>query len=102
MLHLPGITDSLCSRRSFVASGATGVLASGLNQGRLSAHAPNHQTPISTCIFLTLYGGPSQLDTWDMKPQASAEIRGEYQPISTKVPGCLLYTSDAADEHRDV
>jgi hypothetical protein len=34
-----------------------------------------------------LYGGPSHLDTWDMKPGAPREIRGEYQPISTSVPG---------------
>jgi hypothetical protein len=34
-----------------------------------------------------LYGGPSQLDTWDMKPDAPVEIRGHYQPISTSVPG---------------
>jgi hypothetical protein len=32
-------------------------------------------------------GGPSQLDTWDMKPNAPAEIRGPYKPIKTNVPG---------------
>ncbi|MCA9094803.1 MAG: DUF1501 domain-containing protein [Planctomycetaceae bacterium] len=39
------------------------------------------------CIFIFLNGGPSQLDTWDMKPHAPANIRGELQPIPTKVPG---------------
>ena len=39
------------------------------------------------CIFVFLNGGPSQLDTWDMKPDAPAEIRGELQPIATKTPG---------------
>ena len=39
------------------------------------------------CIFLFLYGGPSQIDTWDMKPEAPVEFRGEFQPIRTAVPG---------------
>src|SRR5205823_1593570 len=39
------------------------------------------------CIMLFLVGGPSQLDTWDMKPDAPAEIRGPYKPIKTNVPG---------------
>src|SRR5207249_3903552 len=34
--------------------------------------------------------GPSQIDTWDMKPAASAEYRGEFQPIRTTVPGIQL------------
>ena len=38
-------------------------------------------------IQLFLVGGPSQLDTWDMKPDAPAEIRGPYKPIKTNVPG---------------
>jgi len=37
--------------------------------------------------MITLYGGPSQIDTWDMKPDAPIEIRGEYQPIRTGIPG---------------
>lgn len=39
-----------------------------------------------SCIFIYLYGGPSHLDIWDMKPHAPAEIRGEFRPIQTKVP----------------
>lgn len=44
----------------------------------------------NSCIFLFLFGGPSQIDLWDMKPDAPAEIRGEFQPISTSVPGIQL------------
>src|SRR5205823_6554976 len=40
-----------------------------------------------SCIFLCLYGGASQIDTWDMKPDAPAEIRGPYKPIRTATPG---------------
>ena len=41
----------------------------------------------ANCIMLFLVGGPSQLDNWDMKPNAPAEIRGPYKPIKTNVPG---------------
>ena len=40
--------------------------------------------------MLFLVGGPSQLDTWDMKPEAPAEIRGPFKPIATKVPGVQI------------
>ena len=43
-----------------------------------------------SCIFVLLCGGPSHLDTWDMKPNAPASYRGPYQPISTKVPGMRI------------
>ena len=39
------------------------------------------------CILLVLTGGPSHLDTWDMKPNAPSEIRGPFRPIRTNVPG---------------
>ncbi len=46
--------------------------------------------PVRSCIFVFYYGGPSHLDTYDMKPLAPAEIRGEFQPISTSVPGLAV------------
>src|SRR2546421_647273 len=39
------------------------------------------------CILLFLVGGPSQLDTWDPKPDAPAEVRSPFKPIDTNVPG---------------
>ncbi len=41
-------------------------------------------------IFLYLYGGPSQIDIWDMKPDAPVEYRGEFRPMHTSVPGTLM------------
>lgn len=41
----------------------------------------------NSCVFIFLFGGPSQIDLWDMKPDASAEIRGEFKPAATKVAG---------------
>lgn len=43
-----------------------------------------------SCIFVLLCGGPSHVDTWDMKPNAPDSIRGPYEPISTKVPGMRI------------
>jgi len=43
--------------------------------------------PIKSCIVVFFYGGPSHLDTYDMKPDAPLEVRGEFRPIDTTVPG---------------
>jgi hypothetical protein len=40
-----------------------------------------------SCILIFAWGGPSHLDTWDLKPDAPAEVRGEFRPIATSVPG---------------
>src|SRR5947209_595060 len=45
---------------------------------------------IKSCIFLFLYGGPSHLDTFAMKPAAPAEVRGEFKPIASSVPGLRI------------
>jgi hypothetical protein len=56
----------------------------GLLQAR--AAAPRRGSADS-CIYLFLWGGPPQHDTFDLKPDAPAEIRGEFRPIRTNVPG---------------
>ena len=43
-----------------------------------------------SCIFILLCGGPSHIDTWDLKPDAPAEIRGPYRPAATTVPGMRI------------
>ncbi|MCA9090862.1 MAG: DUF1501 domain-containing protein [Planctomycetaceae bacterium] len=43
-----------------------------------------------SCIFILLCGGPSHVDTWDMKPEAPLEYRGPYDPIATRVPGMRI------------
>jgi hypothetical protein len=43
-----------------------------------------------SCVFIFLFGGPSHIDLWDMKPSAPDEIRGEFQPVSTSVPGIQM------------
>ena len=41
----------------------------------------------NSCVFLFLFGGPSHIDLWDMKPAAPVEVRGEFKSIATNVPG---------------
>lgn len=75
------------SRRDFLHAGALSYL--GLSMpGFFQAKAEGlvDTTKDKNCIFLFLVGGPSQLDTFDMKPDAPAEIRGPYKPIRTNCP----------------
>src|SRR3954467_5293998 len=46
--------------------------------------------PAKGIIMVLLPGGPTHLDTFDLKPDAPAEIRGEFRPIATNVPGLDL------------
>jgi hypothetical protein len=69
-----------------LALGAPGAVAAGVDSKRgLGGGAAER-----SCIFILLCGGPSHLDTWDLKPAAPAEIRGPYQPIATAVPGMRI------------
>lgn len=61
--------------------GVVAARVDGSSQGRAAK---------KSCIFVLLCGGPSHLDTWDLKPAAPAEIRGPYQPIATAVPGMRI------------
>lgn len=45
-------------------------------------------SPLRSCILIFCNGGPSHLDTFDMKPDAPTEVRGEFRPIATSEPGC--------------
>lgn len=42
------------------------------------------------CIVLFMWGGPAQQETWDMKPDAPEQVRGEFRPIETNVPGLMI------------
>lgn len=73
-------------RRQLLKMTAGSAAAMLLNQTAF-AKPLSAARPIKSCIVVMLYGGPSHLDTWDMKPRAPREVRGEYQAISTSVPG---------------
>lgn len=80
-------------RRSLLrawAGGSMGALVSSLlsrRQARGDTPAGGHARRIRSCIVVYYYGGPSHLDTYDLKPRAPAEVRGEFKPIATSVPG---------------
>ena len=76
-------------RRDFLHAGSLSMLGLGLAQflGLKALGAVDKEKKDVNCIMLMLVGGPSQLDTWDMKPDAPIEIRGPYKPIKTNVPG---------------
>jgi hypothetical protein len=84
------------SRREFLRFGGLGALGLSLPSllGARSASAATDRTPsfgrAKHCILLFLTGGPSQLDTFDPKPDAPAEIRGEFRPIQTATPGLVF------------
>jgi hypothetical protein len=80
------LTHRLFSRRQILQAGAIGYL--GLSLPRLlRAEATRTTATADSCILVFLNGGPSHLDMWDMKPDAPKEIRGEFKPIATTVPG---------------
>jgi hypothetical protein len=75
------------NRRDFLRIGALGL--SGLSLAdvlRLRAEAGT-QAPARSVIMICLAGGPSHIDTYDLKPGASAEYRGDFKPIKTNVSG---------------
>jgi uncharacterized protein (DUF1501 family) len=92
MVH--GTTRSWTRRRFLhtTALGAFGLTLPRLLELEAQAQAQGKRRKGRPCslIFLFLYGGPSQIDIWDMKPEAPAEYRGEFKPIQTAVPGIHL------------
>ncbi len=91
MLHSP------LSRRELLQLSAAGIAGASLSGwlGVLAAHAdaqPTRGRKHKSCILLWMDGGPSHVDTFDPKPEARAEVRGELKAIQTEVPG--LYVSE--------
>ena len=83
------------SRRDFLVAGALGELAFGLPAANRAAGGEQPRGDATFCrakraLLLFLTGGPPQHDTWDMKPDAPANIRGELKPIATSVPGIQI------------
>ncbi len=85
-------------RREFLRLGALALGGLGLSDllaARAAAGTPAADTSV---ILFWMWGGPSQFETYDPKPDAPAEIRGPFRPISTSVPGmdlCELFPLQA-------
>jgi len=84
-------TVRLCdgvTRRDFLHAGSLSFMGLSLSQFlALKAQGAVPEDRQKNCIVLFLMGGPSQLDTFDPKPEAPAEVRGPYKAISTNVDG---------------
>ena len=80
---------ALDSRRWFLQTGVAGIAGVSLPEllRRRAEAAFSGVADRKAVILIWLSGGPSQLDTWDPKPDAPAEIRGPFNSISTKIPG---------------
>ncbi len=87
-MRTPTFCDGI-TRRDFVRVGALGSL--GLASALREAHAADAKPAKATnAVFVYLGGGPSHIDTFDPKPDAPAEIRGEFKPIATNVNGVTI------------
>jgi hypothetical protein len=104
MLSIRGGGVRLCDgidRREVLRIGGlgfTGLMWSDYLRSRATAATRNQKRSSSACgfgkakacILVFNYGGPSHLETWDPKPDAPKEIRGEFRPIATSVPGLTI------------
>src|SRR4051812_20466779 len=77
------------SRRDFLKAGTLGAM--GLSLAGYLRHAAaaeaEGRTVDKNAVLIFLSGGQTHLDTWDLKPEAPAEVRGEFKPIKTTVAG---------------
>jgi hypothetical protein len=74
-------------RRDFLRVGALGAGLSLSGYLRLASAGDVARAKAKSAIFINLTGGPSHMDTFDLKPDAPAEFRGQFNPIKTNAPG---------------
>lgn len=88
------MNDLQMNRRQALTAGGLGALSLGMPGVVMGSDALDGQgnavASEKSCIFVLLCGGPSHIDTWDMKPNAPASYRGPYLPIATKTPGMRI------------
>lgn len=95
---------SSLARRDFLKIGAGAAIGLGLPMPRTGrAAAVGRNNPSRSVILVNLTGGLSHLDSLDMKPEAPSEVRGEFKPAATSIPGiqvCEHLPQLAARMHR--
>jgi hypothetical protein len=78
------------TRRKVLRAGALPLVGLGLPELLAAREAASESKPLGrakACIVLFMWGGPAHQDTWDLKPDAPAEYRGDFKSIPTTVPG---------------
>lgn len=88
-LQDPGRIGSPKSRRDFLRAGA-GLAVAASSWPNPPAAGANNRPRARSCILVYLLGGPPHQDMFDLKPDAPAEVRGPFQPISTSVAGTQI------------
>ena len=86
----PNLQHPVFSRRQAIQAGAVGLLGMGSNHlEALRAASPDAapSAKAKSCIYIFLSGGLAQHESFDLKPEAPAEVRGEFNPIATATPG---------------
>jgi hypothetical protein len=92
IMHVQATERGIVSRRSFLKSVAAGAAGLGMLgwQDAVLLNAAELRKRGMSCILLYLGGGPSQLESFDPKPDAPADVRGDTKPIATSVPGLQI------------
>jgi hypothetical protein len=100
MLEIQGRRGRLCdgvSRRGFLKIGSLGLAGLALPEWLRASESSGRRK--RAVILYWMAGGPSHIDTYDMKPNAAAQVRGPFRPAATNVPGlqfCEQFTRQAA------
>lgn len=99
--HEPVNCPGPMGRRSFLRAGILGLAGMSAGNVRLGeAFAAQEDAASNTaCIFAYLHGGPSHLETYDLKPEAPEEFRGIFQPIATNVAGITTLDGKPGRDH---
>jgi hypothetical protein len=95
MLRIVGGKTTACdgvTRRQLLGVGGLSLFG-GLTLPRVlqgESLTPNRDAPAKSVVLLNLFGGPPHMDMFDLKPDAPENVRGEFKPISTSVPGLQI------------
>jgi hypothetical protein len=107
MLTITGAPRRTCdgtTRRALLQAGGAGLMGLSLPQlFAAESHGSGREPRANSVIFLMLFGGPSQLETFDLKPEAPDAIRGPFRPIASRTPDLLIgehlpRTADVSDK----
>ena len=75
------------NRRDFITAGTIGIGGLTLSELLRAEQTAGAGSPTKSVINIHLDGGPPHMDMIDLKPAAPSEIRGDFNPIATKIPG---------------
>lgn len=84
------LANQPCSRRGMLEAAGAGLFGLSLPRLLAAETAAAGKARAKSVIFLSLFGGPSQLETFDLKPSAPSKIRGPFQPTACRTSGLVI------------